>query len=159
MIVQKLKELISTWNDEQKCGVCWQFVATFNDHIQGGTNLFRPEDCCRTVFLEGLRSRTVKKDNGFGFQVMYCEYFIHLKILEQSDFGMQKGTELGFDTGIYDEVIAPIEECLGCDFGEICETFGMEYDITEQSHKPTFSIGDQNWAGLDYRMTIRKNLS
>lgn len=162
MINKILTDLFYKWSTESKCGKCWVYVKTFNDHIKGTTNTYNPEKatkCCTHIFLEGLNIRTNKDINPITGMttVTHCDYNIHLKIVELSDIQMQKGTELKYDKGIFDKLIVPLMHCFFCDFEEnVCEMFPNGTGaILNEEKEPLFSFGDSNWAGLDYKLTIR----
>lgn len=162
MINQILKNLFEKWNTDQKCGKCWVFVKTFNDHINGITNLYSPKEddkCCTHIFLEGLTIKSNKKINDITgiATVTHCDYYLHFKIVEQSDFQMQKGDELKYDESIYSKHVEPLMECISCNFeDDVCGMFEGTGVVFNEETKPYFSGGDANWAGLDYRVTVRE---
>jgi hypothetical protein len=163
MINDILKNLFEKWNTEQKCGKCWVYVPTFNDAIKGNTNLYKPTKetiCCTHVFLEGLSIKTNKEINNFTGMatVTYCDYSLHFKIVEKSDFQMQKGSELKCGDSIFEKHVAPLIDCLSCNFeDDVCALFeGGTGIVFNEETKPYFSFGDENWAGLDYRLTLRE---
>lgn len=161
MIDDVLKQLFDSWNVDSKCGKCWKYVRTFNDYVAGTTNTFTPlkdgDECCTYVFLEGMETKSVKKDTDYrGMVLQYCDYFLHFKIVEQSDFQIQKGDEFHCNDGLFDRHVKPLIDCLGCDFeSNLCE-IDNSIEIFGEQTKPIFSFGDMNWAGIDYRLTIRK---
>ncbi len=156
-----LEQLINKWNEERKCGKCWKLVRTFNDHLKGVTNLYNPnrdEGCCCThIFLEGLRIKTGKHYNEkFGsIEKQWCDYFLHLRIAEVSDFGKSKADEYGCDDNIYDNHIKSLIDCLACSFeSDLCSINPLA-EIHDEETEPFFSFGDVNWAGIDYKLKIR----
>ncbi len=153
-----LEELINKWNEERKCDKCWKLVKTFNDHLKGITNLYTPDDCCCThIFLEGLRIKTGKQYNEqFGnIEKQWCDYYLHLRIAEVSDFEKPKADEYDCDDNIYDKHIQSLIDCLACSFeGDLCSISPMA-EIHDEETEPFFSFGDVNWAGVDYKLRIR----
>jgi hypothetical protein len=162
MIDDILTTLVDKWNTENKCGKCWVYIKTFNDHIKGVTNTYAPTEenkCCTHIFLEGLTIKTNKVQIPITGQWKKesCDYQLHLKIVEMSDFQMQKGDELNFDESIYSEKIKPLEGCLACSFeDDVCAMFEETGAVFNEVSKPLFSSGDINWAGLDYKLTVRQ---
>lgn len=160
MVNEVLETLVTKWNDENKCGKCWKLVKTFNDHVKGVTNLYTPKDnCCTHIFLEGLRTKTIKKfnDDFDTIEQKYCEYYLHLKIAEVSNFQKSKADEHGCNDNIYNKHIKPIIDCLSCDFEKDTCSLLPNNSVTfrNEETEPFFSFGDVNWAGLDYKVTVR----
>lgn len=159
-----LIDLFDKWNDEDKCGFCWKFVRTFNDHYnaKGTTNIYKPvsdDKCCVHAFLEGYNISNFKEvDNAFGMtEIKYCDYKLHFKIVKQSDFEKTKADETGCVNNVYDDVVKPIIECLGCEFEQdLCSVLNGQTGIAfNESMKPIFNFGDENWSGVDYYVTVR----
>ena len=168
MIDQKLKDLFEKWNANLKCGKCWYYVRTFNNTIKGVTNVYSPTEenkCCVNIFLEDIRQKTFKEiDKLTGTtKTTYCEYNVIFKIVEHSDFSKQKGDEISkdYNSSIADDVIFPIWECLECNFDiDLCEFFdGGTGIVLNEEISPVISYLDDNWAGVQYKATIREYFS
>ena len=159
MINTILKNLFDKWNADSKCGKKWKFVKTFNDNVKGVTNLYSPDSDNKYsthIFLEGLTIKPYKKDTATGFVREYCDYFLHFKIVEHSDYQKSKADESGCADNIFDSVIEPLMDCVSCDFeSDLCSLLTNNAAIFNETTKPIFSKGDYNWAGLDYNLTLR----
>lgn len=162
MIDNIIQNLFDAWDDNEKCGYCWKLVRTLDDHIQGTTNIYKPvtdDLCCVHAFLKGINYSNGKEvNNVFGYStIQYCDYKLHFYIAKQTKFNGAKADELGCDDNIYNDVIKPLMDCLECEFEtDLCEIAEGETVTTlNESYKPLFSFGDENWAGLDYYVTIR----
>ncbi len=153
-----LNDLTNKWNKDKKCDKCWKLVRTFNDHLKGVTNLYNPkDDCCTHIFLEGFRTKKGREREPFTGTIKkeYCDYYLHLRIAEVSDFSKSKADEYGCDDNIYDNHIKSLIDCLSCNFeSDICDINPMA-EIDDEETEPFFSFGDVNWAGIDYKLRIR----
>ena len=157
-----LNNLFEQWNDDEKCGYCWKLVRTLDDHTQGTTNIYKPvtdDLCCIHAFLKGFTQTNSKEiNNTYGTtEIKYCDYKLHFYIAKQTEFTKAKADELGCDESIYNDVIKPLMDCLDCELeSDLCRVSEGQTVITlNESAKPLFSFGDENWAGLDYYVTLR----
>ena len=157
-----INSLFEKWNDDEKCGYCWNLVRTLDDHIKGTTNLYKPvtdDLCCVHAFLKGINYTNSKEvNNTFGYtEVQYCDYRLHFYIVKQGNFNASKADESGCKKSVYNDVITPLMNCLNCEFeSDLCSVSDGETVVTlNETYKPIINFGDENWSGLDYYVTLR----
>lgn len=158
-IVDFWKNQIAKWNEELKCGLCWEFSAPLTESAVGIT---KPNDpCCVQVMLVRDRvtafrtSRTYDNITGLLTGVT-CSKSFELLVLMPTKLGQNNYNEIkGHDTNEskWDEVLSKLEDCLSCDANlDFCEFLGRKVLVTDWSARQLVNYTDNNYTG--YRLTV-----
>ena len=157
-MIEFFEQLISDWNDEEKCGLCWNFYGAarsdYSNLINHGAN------CCVAVILLDFGSRYGYTRNQFDInQKEYCEDYFELLVGVPSSLDIQFYNEISDDfkdTSKYKQYIEPIINCLGCGIDLECNESG--YEVMEWSWSLAMNYQYHNLDGIRVRGKLRKYL-
>lgn len=127
-IVDFWKKQVELWNEQEKCGLCFEFAAPL---VQSQTNIVQNENCCVNVFLTDIRFREVKNRNATTGLITgkSCVWNFSLWCLLPSDLGVNNYNEIKnhpVDESKWETIFKPIIDCLGCDnILDTCEILGV----------------------------------
>lgn len=137
-IVDFWKQQTKIWNDDLKCGLCWNFsaplVSSQINVVQSETN---EEDCCVHVFLTDIKFREAKQINSVtGLTTSkQCIWNFTLHAYIKSDLGTNNYNEVKghpIEEGKWNTIFYPLIECLGCDnLLDLCEILGKKVQVTQ----------------------------
>lgn len=127
-IVNFWKQQTDIWNEENKCGLCWQFSAPL---VNSQINIVQTESCCVNVFLTDIKFREIKQRNATTGLVTNktCVWTFSLWCLVQTDLGINNYNEIKnypIEQSKWDTIFKPLIDCLGCDnILDTCEILGV----------------------------------
>ena len=151
-IIDFFRDVVEDFNSTQKCGECWSFKAPLSESGMNSTKLSDDELCCVKLFLTSYKYESgFQKNNLTGLQKKgWCDYVFTIYAVKETNLGInvdqeQPGFEI--DESLYETILRPIENCLGCsnEF-DLCE-LGYDFDIFKWSMTPTLLKGDMNYVG------------
>lgn len=149
-IVDFWKQQIDKWNEDEKCGMCWNFSAPL---FENASNIQQTsESCCTYVFLTNIKRVKNFRTYPTGMtDVDSCDYSFNLHVIRKGDLGTNNYNEIrGYAVadGRYNEIYKPIADCLDCDLQlDFCEFLGV--NINEISWVETMEQAylDNNYFG------------
>ena len=154
-MIDFFENLVTTWNDEDKCGLCWKF---FGAGRKDYANLIEHDTCCVAVILTGFGSRYGYVRNQFDLQTKeYCEDWFELIVGIPSSLDLSFYNEISDDykeTSKYKQYIQPIIDCIGCGIDVECNEQG--YEVTEWGWELVLNYHDYNIDGIKIRGKLRK---
>lgn len=128
-IVEFWKDQVDLWNEQNKCGLCWEFSAPL---VTSQINIVQQEEtCCVNVFLTDIRFREVKNRNTTtGLMIgKSCVWTFSLYVLKKENLGVNNYNEIKdhpIEESKWDTIFKPIIDCLGCDnILDTCELLGV----------------------------------
>jgi len=130
-IVKFWSDQVSIWNEQEKCGFCWEFAAPL---VPSQINIVQTEpteeDCCIKVFLTDLRFREVIVRNTTTNLIINktCVWTFNLWVMQSKTLGINNYNEIkghSVDESKWNELFYPLINCLGCDnILDTCEILG-----------------------------------
>jgi len=161
-IVQFWQHQIQIWNDENKCGFCWEFGAPLTESAievqQASTN----KECCVQVFLVRDKVTPFSTSNVYdnvtglltnrvcntGFQLI----FVLPVSMGTNNFNEIKGHPT--NESKWSTVLSRLEQCISCDANiAFCEILGSSRRITTWSGAQLINYTTENYSG--YRLTVQ----
>lgn len=138
-IVEVLRDLIEAWDEERKCGFCWEFEAPLresdlNESVQ------KTEECCVRVFVTNLR---ISKNRRYNLQASHYKasqvnsYSFDLNVLMRDDIGTNVYAEQAghpISESKWERILKPLMLCIG------------DLDFCSQSAVLTY--GSENWEAI-----------
>lgn len=162
-IVDFWKQQAEKWNDEQKCGFCWDFGAPLIEsqlNIQQST---ADNKCCVKLFLTDLgfnQSNTYSQSTGFNNDKS-CEYSYNLWVLMTSKLGVNNYNEItghSIDVSNWMTIYRPLLDCLGCELVlNQCEILGFDVEIKLWKGITVFNYSDMNYSGWKIQSNFKVN--
>jgi hypothetical protein len=158
-IVEYFKNKVEIWNQDQQCGLCFEFSAPlFNSEM----NVQQNNSCCVQVFVANILTDTVYKNdfNIYGFQnIDYCVYTFDLFFLVQSPMGLNNYNEIQFhpiEESKWETIFKPLLNCFGCG-KNLCEEVYNFGGYINYSTSLVHNYLDNNYNGLKVRAKIKIN--
>lgn len=116
-IINFWKQQVDLWNEQNKCGLCWQFSAPL---INSQINIVQNENCCVSVFITDIKFRKVitRNQNTNMITRKTCVWNFSVWFLLPVNLGVNNYNEIKghpVDESKWETVYLPIIECLGCD--------------------------------------------
>lgn len=151
-IIKHFENLISNWQNENKCGYCWKFIGAGRPDL---FNMFTDIDntqCCIYVGLFKITFGTIYRQQEQGFTSKdYCyvrfEGFIGIPSLLDVQFYNELGNTDAEKEQSKWEILNNIKECLGCEFLEmLCDDSG-QYAPASFSAEQKLNYQDNNYDG------------
>lgn len=127
-IVEFWKDQVGLWNEQNKCGLCWEFAAPL---VSSQINIVQEETCCVNVFLTDIRFREVKNRNATTGLITgkSCVWTFSLYVLKKENLGVNNYNEIKdhpVEESKWETIFKPIIDCLGCDnILDTCEILGV----------------------------------
>lgn len=127
-IVKFWSEQVKLWNEQNKCGLCWEFSAPL---VTSQINIVQEEECCVNVFLTDIRFREIKNRNSVTGLITSktCVWNFSLYVLKKENLGVNNYNEIKghpVDESKWETIFKPIIDCLGCDnILDTCEILGL----------------------------------
>ncbi len=153
-LVTRLETIIESYNEESKCGFCWQFTHGRKDY----TNLktYNCEcDCCVHFMLDDKWNYSKKPNNNYNSNGEEKEtYSFSAFVGIQSRLDEQYYNELNSDScdSKYRKYIEPLTECLKDSFqSDLCIDSSF---ITSIGISPQVNKKDQNLDGINLKVTF-----
>lgn len=130
-IVEYWAKQVELWQEEQKCGLCWQFGAPL---VNSQVNVQDSENpCCFNVMLINPRPFTTKVRNPITNLVLTktCGWRFTLLIMTESPLGLNNWNEKfghAVSESKWSTIFNKVYECFDCDeITNACEILG--YDV------------------------------
>ena len=157
-IVAYFKDQVEKWNEEQKCGLCFEFSAPM---FESALNVVQPEEpCCVQVMLTDLNytaSNTYASSGLLSSQI--CEYSFTLYVLKASALGVNNYNEIkGHDTDSskWATIYKPLADCFSCDVQlDFCALLGYAPEIKRWSMKMVKNYQDLTFDGWRIEGTFK----
>lgn len=150
-IVNFWKEQVNIWNNDNKCGLCWEFSAPLvNSQIN---TVQKDTPCCVQVFITDItfRENIVRASTGLTTSHTCIDTFT-LWALVESPLGVNNYNEIKghpIDESKWSEIYLPLKECLGCenilDTCEILNQTNVNVDLTNATLVHNYL--DQSYSG------------
>lgn len=160
-IVSITESNVSDWNDEEKCGYCWEFTAPIR---QSDLNeyQFRGEGCCVLVAITDYRwSCTPGYDRLTGLPNLgYSLYDFNLHFLMAGDVGLNVHNEIPdhpTNESKWATILEPLMQCVGCKPLDFCTSLGYNLEVTRWSAQPRLDWMDMNYDGWSIQVQLREN--
>lgn len=158
-IVKFWKDQTELWNEQEKCGLCWEFSAPL---VSSQINIVQEEACCVNVFLTDLRFRETKQRNTTTGLVIgkSCTWTFSLWCLKKETLGVNNYNEIkGYpvDESKWENIFFPIIECLGCgNILDTCELLGVTNINVDMNQDATLihNYLDNNYNGWKVNYTF-----
>jgi hypothetical protein len=157
-MIDFFENLISQWNEEEQCGLCWRFFGAGRSDY---SNLITHDSCCVAVVLENFGSRYGYTRNQYDINTKeYCEEWFDLIVGVPSSLDLSFYNEISDDfkdTSKYKQYIQPIIDCIGCGIDIECNQEG--YEVMEWSWSLVLNYQDYNLDGIRIKGRLRKYLN
>lgn len=154
-IIKLWKEIIETFNDEERCDWCWEFYAPLQESRLNIVKATEQNKCCVKVFV--LRN----EPQDFGSNLTYNRGFVSssqnyenykVLFLISSKEGLNNYNELGshpVSESRYETILKPLRECIQRDIlTDICEDF----EVTAWNGRYIYDYQDELYYGIEIRI-------
>jgi len=152
------KQQIAQWNQESKCGFCWEYHNPLSDANANQQRFENP--CCVQVLLTDLSFRYVPTHNKYGYVTgTKCVYDFTLKIVKHAEYGTNAGDEIPQhpeEESLYETIWNPLSSCLSCEpFLDFCRIIGnINVRITKWRGTLVRKYLDENMYGWQINATF-----
>jgi len=158
-IVNFWKEQVNIWNEQNKCGLCWEFSAPLvNSQIN---TVQKDTPCCVQVFITDITfNETLVRNSTTGLTTSKtCVDRFTLWVLIESPLGVNNYNEIKghpIDESKWSEIYLPLKECLGCenilDTCEILNQTNVNVDLINATLVHNYL--DQSYSGWKINYTF-----
>ena len=155
------KQQVQKWNEENKCGHCYEFHAPLTEEALNKQQLIDP--CCIQVMLTRDRGQAfgVEKEYNNVLGVLSNEYYTKA-------FTLYVMKPQGININNYDEILGhsideskselldDLEECINEMELDFCEFIGQDWQVRQWSAFQLLNYRDNNYTGWRLSVTLRK---
>jgi hypothetical protein len=150
-IVSFWNEQVNLWNEQHKCGFCWEFSAPL---VSSQINIFQNENCCVKIFLTDVKFREERKTNFLTGLTEYkkCIWSFSLYAVLKENLGVNNYNEIkghSIEESKWETIFYPLINCLGCDnILDTCVILGKEIQIAQNGDAQLIhNYLDENYNG------------
>lgn len=149
-IVDFWAKQVQKWNDENKCGFCWEYAAPL---VPSQINIVKPENCCVNVFLTDIRFREIKNRNAQTSLIVSktCVWNFSVYVLLPKNLGINNYNEIKdhpISESKWETVFKPLIDCMGCDnILDTCEILGVSNINVDM---PSDAVLVHNYLDMNY---------
>lgn len=157
-VLRKWHDIIDKWNEENKCGLCWEFKGGVREDYFNNLQIVEGKECCVYVGLFDVEIETIYNQYGVNSDYSHCELSFTMVAGLPSTLDIQMYNENAnypIEESKWEKYINPLLECLGCNiYNEFCEN---EDEIQPTQWKVTTGINynDLNFDGVVVKATYR----
>lgn len=155
------EEQVKIWNENKKCGFCWQFSAPLKESAMNIQQIRESDDCCVQLMLTDLRLTEQKSYGSNGLITANdCVYSFNLYALLPSRIDINTYNEIDGHTieeSKWKTHLEPLLDCLGCDtLLDICTIWKYPIQIpTWGAADVLINYQDANYDGWRIPITFR----
>lgn len=157
-IVEIWSKTVKKFNDDNKCGFCWEFHAPLTNDKANWQQFENP--CCVQVMLTDVSiSDKPVYHNDFRTADSKCRYKFTLRILLSGKMGTNSFNEIPdhpIDKSLWRSIYFPLLDCLGCEgFLKLCEfDYRLRPKIIGWDRTLEHNYTDENLYGLKINAII-----
>ena len=164
-VVDLFKRLSEKWNEDLKCGFCFEFDAPLTESgVNESVMQSDPEDCCPIkVFVTNYSFRENKTYNRIttlltneSIDHTFTVSFVAFDRIDTNVYQEQIGHPI--NESKWETILRPLQECV-CDSNElqkeICELICKRILITQWNAITRINWLDNNYTGWSITMTLR----
>lgn len=160
-VVSIVESNVSDWNDEQKCGWCWEFTAPMRESDLNEYR-YKNDGCCVIVAITDFRwSCSVGYNRTTGLATLgYGTYDFNLHFLVGSNVGLNVHNEIDghpISESKWAAILDPLMQCVGCKPLDFCTSLGYPLEVTRWSAQPRLDWLDNNYDGWSIQVQLREN--
>ena len=158
-LVDFFEKQIAKWNEEEKCGYCWEFeyperISDLNESQQEG-------DCCLRVFMTDL---TFSKTRGYDptnsyiiSQAVTQRFSLYFLMNDRIDINVHKEQKRHpVSESKWHTILKPIMDCVGdLDF---CEILGLPIRYDSENWQAVLDFQDQNYSGWRVQLSLTERI-
>lgn len=150
-IIKQFEDLITQWNEDEKCGYCWKFIGAGRPDLFNQFNDFEQLQCCIYVGIFNIKFGTKYKADGQFMVKDYCyisfEGFIGIPSRLDIQFYNELGnTELEKEESKWN-ILNTIKDCLGCEFLDLICDDEEFYSPSEFNAEQKINYQNANYDG------------
>lgn len=160
-IISFFKNLTEQFNNENKCGFCWEYSAPLSE---SGMNRKTSEDpCCTHIFITYYKTSIgYKKDGQTTLKnEEWKDHIFTLYVVRKSNLGVNIYNEANgypISEGLWSTILEPLQNCLGdANNLPICE-LGYPFEVTKWDMETTVLKDDNNYTGWKVSGIFREKL-
>ena len=153
MIIDFFKALAAKYNDEQKCGFCWEFGAPLSESAMNNQQAVEGRQCCVNLFVADYKISSIYSvNNNTGLTTTEdCDHrFIVYVGQQREDIGQNVYNEIEgheITSSLWAEVYKPLMDCLGCDRALYECELGFDFRVTAWDMETVKFKDDRNFTG------------
>ena len=153
MIIDFFKALAAKYNDEQKCGFCWEFGAPLSESAMNNQQVVEGRQCCINLFVADYKISSIYSVNSnTGLTTTEdCDHrFIAYVGQQREDIGQNVYNEIEgheITSGLWAGVYKPLMDCLGCDRVLYECELGFDFRVTAWDMETVKFKEDRNFTG------------
>ncbi len=161
-VVKFFKDQVKIWNDDKKCGFCWEFDAPLTDAgINESEMQSNPDECCPVkVFITNLTERKNRTYNQSQLLTSYSidyTFTLHLLKFDRTDTNVYS-EQLGhpISESKWSTILRPLQSCICEDtLLKFCEIINKHITIQGWNAITRINWLDNNYTGWSITMTLR----
>lgn len=162
-VIDFFKQQTTKWNNETKCGFCWEFDAPLTDAgVNESVMQTDPDECCPVkVFITNLSERKNRTYNpqsklltDYTIDYTFTLHALYFDRVDTNVYQEQLGHPVTESKWV--EILRPIQECV-CpeEILEFCDLICKKILITSWNAVPRINWLDNNYTGWSITMTLR----
>lgn len=160
-IIGAIQTAVNTWNDENKCGYCWEFTAPMRESDLNEYQK-KSDDCCILVAVTGFRWECdVPVNRDTGLKLLGAEVFnFNLHVLSQDRIDINVYNEIDghpINQSKWETILKPLADCVGCNPIDFCSILGYDLEVSRWSANSRIDWLDNNYTGWTINVQLRKN--
>jgi hypothetical protein len=160
-IIDFWQKQVDKWNEENHCGLCWEFGAPLQQSQSNIQQLREDTKCCVQVFITDLsweKHRSYNPTTGLVVSE-YCDWTFNLFMLIPSELGKNNYNEISgypIEESKWLTIFKPLIDCTACDpIIDFCEILGYNVQIPKWGGKTVHNYLAMVYDGIRITTTFR----
>ena len=155
-IVQFFKNVSDVWNEENKCGFCWNFSAPLSESSMNEYTPTNDKKCCVNLFItnyttsNGYKLAQAPGINIGATSLDWCDHIFTLYVVKNAEIGLNTYNEQpnhDVEESLWSTILDPLQNCLGCGNEiDLCD-FGNDFEIIKWNMEAVKYKDDSNYTG------------
>lgn len=165
-IINVLNTEVAKWNDEARCGRCWEFVPGGRQDYFNNIKLRDDNECCIYVGVVSIRQVSGLITQGEFVTKRYCDWSVRIIAGIPSRLDIQffnESDSYPVEESKWEKYIRPIFECFGgcCVEMDLCDIHNCSGDVTtvepiRWESEMVMNFNDYNLDGVIVNATFRE---
>ena len=162
-LISFFEKQVCKWNEENKCGQCFEFHAPLTSKALNVQQLINP--CCTQVLLTRDVGSAFGTDRTYNnrLAVLDTEYRyknFRLQICKSINESVNNHTEIlnNKTKNSKSAYLEDLEECIDNMELDFCEFIGTQWQVTQWRAEQIINKDDNNYTGYVLSVTIRKRI-
>ena len=158
-VAEVFRQQTIKWNNEGKCGFCWEFDLPLRDSDVEESKLKTPQECCVSVLITNLSIQdNIVRDSVTTLITSYkptYQFTLNLVIPDIIDRMTYNEQDYPISQSKWETILQPLRECLkGDEPFDFCDIVGVDIPVQLTAWNTKLDWTSENYTGWAISVTL-----